>query len=79
MAQIIYRYFKKELPEGLILVRINPVNLEGLELLVSKEGALQQTARQFDQDIYDDLEYDEFAKGSALEFNLYLKGIKPDK
>jgi len=37
MAQIIYRYFKKELPEGLILVRINPVSLEGLELLVSKE------------------------------------------
>ena len=75
MASVIYQYFKKELEEGKILVRINPETFEGLELLVSDEDHVLKTERAFDETIYEDLEHDEFSDGSAMEFNLYLKGI----
>ena len=75
MANQIYEYFKKEIEDDKILVRINPVTFEGLELLISKEGQVLKTNREFDETIYDDLEHDEFTTGNSLEFNLYLKGI----
>lgn len=73
---IVHQYFKKELEEGTILVQVNPIEFTGLELLVSKEGHLKQTEREFDEDIFDDLEADGFTPSGALEFNLYLKGLK---
>lgn len=76
MAQIIYQYFKKEIEDGTILVRINPESFEGLELLIDKEQRILQTKRKFDSTIYDDLNFDEFIKGSPLEFNLFLQKVK---
>lgn len=73
---IVHQYFKKELEEGTILVQVNPYEFTGLELLVSKEGNVRKTKREFDEDIFDDLEADGFEPSSPLEFNLYLKGIK---
>lgn len=59
----------------LILVQLDPVNLKGVELIVSKDGQVIRTERTFDKDIYEDLEEDEFEPGSPLEFNLYLKNL----
>ena len=59
----------------LILVQLDPVNLTGVELIISKDGQVIRTERTFDEDIYEDLEADEFEPGSALEFNLYLKNL----
>ncbi len=70
----LYQYFKKEIGSNKIIVRINPDNLEGLELLVSSEGKITLTERLFDSAIYDDLKFDEFKESSPLEFNLYLSG-----
>ncbi len=75
MAQEIHEYFKKELVDFKILVRVAPESLEGLELIVSKEGQMQKTKRKFDEEIFEDLAEDEFEKCSPLEFNLYLKGL----
>lgn len=75
MADKIHQYFKKELEEATILVRIDPESMEGLELIILKDGKVQKTERQFDETVYEDLEVDEFTSGSPLEFNLYLKGI----
>lgn len=75
MANLIYQYYKKEIEDGKILVRISPDSFEGLELLVSNEGHILKTERVFDETIYADLEHDEFVEGKAMEFNLYLKGI----
>ena len=72
MASIIYEYFKKEMAEGIILVRINPVNFNGLELIVVDDKHIKKTAREFDETIYEDLDFDGFVKGNPLEFNLYL-------
>ena len=73
---IVHKYFKKELEEGTILVQVNPYEFTGTELLVGKQGHLKKTKREFDEDIFDDLESDGFEPSSPLEFNLYLKGLK---
>lgn len=75
MAEVIHEYFKKQLDDFKILVRVNPKSLEGLELIVANDGRVKKTERQFEEDIYDDLEADEFEKSSPLEFNLHLKNI----
>ena len=75
MSQTIFEYFKKELEEATILVRIDPENYEGLELIVDKNNQIKKTPRQFDETIYEDLEFDEFIKGNPLEFNLRLQGV----
>lgn len=75
MAKIFYQYFKKDIDQNKILVRINPATFEGLEILVAESGKVAQNTRQFDSTIYDDLEFDAFEEANALEFNLYLAGI----
>ena len=75
MPESLHEYFKKELPEFKILVQINPNTLTGLELIVSLDGHMDKTKRQFEPDIYEDLSEDEFEACSPLEFNLYLKGL----
>jgi hypothetical protein len=79
MSQIIYEYFKKTLPEAIILVRINPENYEGLELIITKNNLIRKTKRIFDNTIYEDLKYDEFVKGNPIAFNLYLNGLDGHK
>ncbi len=59
----------------LILVQVDPVNLNGVELIISQDGQVIRTDREFDPDIYQDLEVDEFEPGNPLEFNLYLKNL----
>ena len=75
MSQTIFEYFKKELDEATILVRVDPNTFEGLELIVLKNNQIKKTAREFDETIYDELEFDEFVDGNALEFNWHLQGI----
>ena len=76
MVTIIHQYFKGEFEDMKVLVQINPETLRGLEIIVDNEGNMQKTKRVFNEDIYEDLEADGFEESSALEFNLYLKGIK---
>jgi len=68
----IYQYFKKEFEANKIIVRINPTSFEGLELLISETGEISKTSREFDDSIYEELDFDEFIASSPLEFNLYL-------
>lgn len=75
MAKVLYQYFKKEIDMHKVYVRIDPTTMEGLEILVAETGHIVQNKRQFDNTIYEDLEFDEFVEASSLEFNLYLSGI----
>ena len=72
---MIHEYFKKEIAGAKILVQLNPKTFEGLELIVHPDQSIEKTPRQFEGDIYEDLEADEFIASSPIEFNLYLKGI----
>jgi hypothetical protein len=74
-SNIVHQYFKKEWEGSLILVQVDPVHYTGLELIVHPSGEIEKTSREFDEEIFDDLEADEFVPASPLEFNLYLKGL----
>lgn len=76
MKDIVHEYYKKEFEDFTILLQLNPVNFTGLELTIPKSGKMTKRKLEFDEDIYEDLEVDAFAKSSALEFNIYLKGLK---
>jgi hypothetical protein len=71
---IVHQYFKKEMEEAKILVRVNPIHLKGTEIWVSKAGS-EIRELEFDSDIFDDLKEDGFGEVNALEFNLYLSGL----
>ena len=76
---IVQEYFKKVIEDVTILVQVNPVTLTGLELLIKDGRVVEKTKMNFDEDIYEDLEEDEFERSSPLEFNLYLKNMGQKK
>ena len=75
MQNVVHEYFKKTFEDFTIIVQLNPVNYTGVELTISDEG-IEKRKMEFDEDIYEDLKVDGFTEASALEFNLYLKGLK---
>ncbi len=72
---IIHEYFRKEFDGLIILVQLNPETFEGVELTITEKGVVEKRTLQFDEDIYEDLDGDEFTSSSPLEFNLHLKGV----
>ena len=75
MSSIVHHYYKKSFDGLLILVQLNPAELTGVELIIDSNGHTVKTNRQYDSEIYGDLEEDDFVTANALEFNLYLKGL----
>jgi len=75
MSSSIHKYYKKSFDGLLILVQLDPITLTGVELIVDGDGTIVKNEREFDSDIYEDLEIDEFEPASPLEFNLYLKKL----
>ncbi|MBX2917084.1 MAG: hypothetical protein KF856_17570 [Cyclobacteriaceae bacterium] len=71
---IVHQYFKKEMPDGKILLRVNPIQFKGTEIWVGKQGAEMRTL-DFDAEIFEDLEEDGFVEVNPMEFNLYLSGL----
>ncbi|UCS91583.1 hypothetical protein KZP23_12550 [Echinicola marina] len=69
------RYFKRTFDDYKVLVQVNPQDFTGIELIIHPDGKIEKTTMEFDEEIYDDLEVDEFETCSPLEFNLYLKGL----
>ncbi len=72
---IVQQYFKQVFDDYQVLVQVNPATYEGTELIVHPDGRVEKTKMQYDDEIFEDLEADEFVPASALEFNLYLKGL----
>jgi hypothetical protein len=74
-SNIVHQYFRKELEDRTILVRVNPIQLRGMEITLPKQGEPSVRELEFDQSIFDDLKEDEFSEASPLEFNLYFSGL----
>jgi len=70
---IINMYYKRVFDDYTVLVQVNPESLRGLELIIHPDGKVEKTKMKFDEEIYEDLDADEFKESSPLEFNLYLK------
>ena len=76
MRDVVHLYFKRKFEDHTILVKVNPIDWSGEEITLFDDGEMYHRKMQFDEDIQDDLETDDFAPASPLEFNLYLKGFK---
>jgi hypothetical protein len=74
-SAVVHEYYKRVFEDYIVLVQLNPIDYSGLELIVHPDKKLEKTKMQFDEDIREDLEVDEFKKTTALEFNLYLQGL----
>ena len=72
MAKAISHYFKRTFEDYQVLVMINPGNWTGTELIVHPDGRIEKTEIEVDEDIFEDLEADEFTPCSPLEFQLTL-------
>ena len=70
---IVFKYYKRVFDDYQVLVMVNPIDYSGTELIVHPSGEIEKTEMQYDEEIYEDLEVDEFMESSPLEFQLYLK------
>lgn len=71
---IVHQYFKKEMSDGKILLRVNPILFKGTEIWVSATSKEMRNL-DFDADIFEDLKVDGFVDVNPMEFNLYLSGL----
>lgn len=67
------KYFKRVFDDYQVLVKVDPDTLSGIELIIHPDGKVEKTELEFDEEIFEDLEVDEFTPSSPLEFELYLK------
>lgn len=74
-SNIVHQYFKKEMREFTLLVKLNPLQLKATEIVVQpgQEPAMREI--DVDDQIFEDLKADGFVEASPLEFNLYLSGL----
>lgn len=70
---IVYKYFKRVFEDFQVLVAVNPIDFSGTELIIHPDGKVEKNDMQYDEEIYEDLEVDEFKESSPLEFQLYMK------
>lgn len=70
------QYFKRVFDDYKVLVKVNPLDFTGTELIIHPDGKVEKTEMEFDEDIFEDLAVDEFENCSPLEFNLHLQGVK---
>ncbi|GAA0878238.1 hypothetical protein GCM10009119_12060 [Algoriphagus jejuensis] len=72
MAKAIAQYFKRIFDDYQVLVMVNPTDFTGTELIVHPDGKIEKTEMEFDEEIFEDLQEDEFKPCGALEFQLTL-------
>jgi hypothetical protein len=74
-ADIVYEYFKQVFEDTTIIIKLNPHDYSGTEMIIHPDGKLEITHLNFDENIYEDLKIDHFKKTSPLEYNLYLNKL----
>jgi predicted translin family RNA/ssDNA-binding protein len=74
-SNIVHQYFKKELKDAILLVKVNPLHLRITEITVYKDQDPDLREIDVDENIIEDLKTDGFTEASPLEFNLYLSGL----
>lgn len=74
-SNIVHQYFRKEIGDSIILVRLNPIQFKISEITVNKNEPPNLRELEGDEEILEDLKADGFTESSPLEFNLYLSGL----
>ena len=74
-SNIVHQYFKKELDDCILLVKVNPVRLKATEITVYRDQEPELREIDVGTEIFEDLKTDGFTEASPMEFNLYLSGL----
>lgn len=74
-SNVVHQYFKRDFEGFKVLVKLNPIDLTGLEVTRYDDGHIEMRDLEFDASIADDLKVDGFQESGPLEFNLYLSGL----
>ena len=74
-GNIVHQYFKKEMADFTLLVKVNPLQFKATEITVHRDQDPELREIDVDEEIFDDLKTDGFTEASPLEFNLYLSGL----
>ena len=74
-SNIVHQYFKKQLEDITVLVKVNPLNFLVTEITLYKGRDPEVREIEADADIIEDLSSEGFTEASPLEFNLYLSGL----
>ncbi len=74
-SNIVHQYYKKEMQDFTLLVKVNPLQLKVLEITLQRDQEPALRELDVDEHIFDDLQEDGFVEASPLEFNLYLSGL----
>lgn len=74
-SNIVHQYFRKELEDSTLLIKLNPLRWLVTEITVFKDQEPELRELEVDDRILEDLKADGFLEASPLEFNLYLSGL----
>ncbi len=72
------KYYKRVFEDYQVLVKVDPKDWTGVELIIHPDGKVEKTEMEFDEEIFENLEVDEFKPANAIEFNLYLTSAGKD-
>jgi hypothetical protein len=74
-SNIVHQYFKKQIDDLTVLVRLNPIHFKITEITINQKGETHLREIDADQEVEEDLKADGFESASPLEFNLYFSGL----
>lgn len=72
---VVQKYYKRVFDDYSVLVRVDPSDFSGTELIKHPDGKIEKTAMEYDEEVFEDLLEDEFEETGPMEFNLYLNGL----
>jgi hypothetical protein len=74
-SNIVHQYFKKETEVARIIIKVNPIQLKGVQLTIPKVGPLESVEVELGENILQELAEDGWRESSPLEFNLFYTGL----
>lgn len=74
-SNIVHQYFKKEADGGKILLKVDPLRLQGIELSIPAKGEPAWRELEFSEDVDKELAAAGFQAIGPFEFNLYEAGL----
>ena len=75
-SNIVYQYFKKEQRGNITFMQVDPIQLKGAQLTISKNGERDLVELEFGSDVLESLQADGYQHANALEFHILLNGLK---
>ena len=74
-SNIVHQYYKKESGQTLYLLKVNPIQFTGAEIIIFPDGKTDFREFEFDEEFVAEIKAQGYSPAGPLEFNLYLSGL----